>query len=371
MKILILSWRDIKNPLAGGAEISLFEHTKCWKKEGADIIWFSSCFKKAKSEEEIEGIKFIRKGSHYTTHFWAFLFYIRGKFGRIDVIIDSFHFIPFFTPFYVRDKKIRIIALINEVAGKLWFCNAAFPLANIGYHIEPIIIKLYRNILFITGSESTKNELVHFSIKIDNIFVIHHGVKVEEISSSIQKESIPTILFLGRISEDKGIKDALKALVLIGREVRDIRFWFVGSEEKNGSFGKLVNSVIGSSQNLKDKIVFFGFVSEKKKFELLKRAWILIHPSKKEGWGLTVIEAASQGTPTVAYKVEGLMDSVINEKTGILTNLDPLSLSKEVIKLINNKSLYNSLSSKAITWSNNFSWGKSGKKSWEIINHYK
>jgi len=370
MKILILNWRDIKNPLSGGAEISLFEHVKYWKKNGASIIWFSSSFKKAESKEEIEGIRFIRKGSHYTVHFWALLFYLKGKLGKPDVIIDCFHFIPFFTPFYIRERRVRIIALINEVAGNLWFSNIFLPFAYIGYLIEPLIIKFYRNKQFITGSESASQELIRLGVKRDNIFVIHHGLRVEEISSDIQKESIPTILFLGRISEDKGIKDALKVMVLIGKEIRDIKFWFVGREERKGNFSRLINGIVGNKQNLKVKVTFFGYVDEKKKFELLKRAWILIHPSQKEGWGLTVIEAASQGTPTVGYNVEGLRDSIIDEKTGILVDPNPSSLAKAVRKLINDKDLYNHLSREAIIWSSNFSWGKSGKKSWGVINCY-
>ena len=159
-KILILNWRDSEHPLAGGAEISLFEHAKYWKEMGADITWFSSIFDNAKKKENISGINIIRRGSHFTVHFFAFWLLIRGRLGVFDIIIDSFHFMPFFTPLYIR--KGRIISLINEVAGKLWFANLFFPVAFLGYSLESLFLKLYKKQSFITSSESTYQELINY-----------------------------------------------------------------------------------------------------------------------------------------------------------------------------------------------------------------
>src|SRR5258708_37791401 len=124
MKILILNWRDIKHPLAGGAEISTHEHAKKWKAAGHEIIQFSSFFKDAKASEEIDGISLIRRGSHYTVHLFAFWYFIKNLRGKVDVIIDQFHFIPFFTPLYTKCKKI---AFIHETAEEIWFKNRIFP----------------------------------------------------------------------------------------------------------------------------------------------------------------------------------------------------------------------------------------------------
>src|SRR5437763_577318 len=116
MKILILNWRDIKHPLGGGAEISLFEHAQYWKRQGAEVIWFSSIFYNARAEETIKGIKMIRKGSHYTVQLRGIFYYLTGRFGKTDIVIDCFHFLPFFTPLFIDSTKT--IALIHEVADK-------------------------------------------------------------------------------------------------------------------------------------------------------------------------------------------------------------------------------------------------------------
>ncbi len=94
---------------------------------------------------------------------------------------------------------------------------------------------------------------------------------------------------------------------------------------------------------------------------------MLIHPSVKEGWGLTVTEAASQGIPTVGYNVEGLRDSVLHRKTGVLTDSNSKALADGIIKVLIDKKLYNTLSKHALKWSKNFNWGKSGAESWKLI----
>jgi glycosyltransferase involved in cell wall biosynthesis len=63
---------------------------------------------------------------------------------------------------------------------------------------------------------------------------------------------------------------------------------------------------------------FTGHVTEAEKHELLSAAWLLLHPSSVEGWGLVVSEAGARGTPTVGFDVPGLRDSVVDGQTGVL-----------------------------------------------------
>ncbi|MBI2613544.1 MAG: glycosyltransferase family 4 protein [Candidatus Levybacteria bacterium] len=363
MNILIFNWRDIKHPLAGGAEISLFEHAKYWEKKGASVTWFASSFPKGKEREDVEGIKIIRKGSHYSVHFLAFLNYLQGRLGNPSIVIDSFHFLPFFTPLYI--KKAKIVGLINEVAGRVWFSNIIFPLSLIGYLIESLFFAFYKNTKFITSSDSTRDELIKFGILKEFVNIVHHGVTVKKIKKDIVKEKNPTIIFLGRISEDKGIKDALMAFSELKGKIKNCKLWIAGREENEGYLEGLIKGV--GLNKFRSEIIYFDYVSEEKKFELLKKAWVLIHPSRKEGWGLNVIEAASQGTPTVGYNTEGLRDSIVDDKTGLLSDPNPKSLADKAFKLISDKRLYYKLELGAEEWANKFNWEESNRQSWEVI----
>lgn len=361
MKILILNWRDIKHPLAGGAEISTHEHAKSWVKAGHEVIQFSSRVAGRKTEEIIDRVQIIRRGNHYTVHLHAFFYYLKYLRGKIDLVIDEFHFIPFFTPLYVKEKKL---AFIHETAEEVWFKNQPFPINVVGFLLEPLFFKFYKRVSFITVSESTKKDLIRFGISDRKIKIIHNGVKV--INSGSQKEKIPTLLYLGRLAKDKGTEEAISAFYQIQKEQKDVRLWIVGREESRGYLKKLKDKV--KSLSLTRKVIFYNYVSEEKKFELFKRAWALIHPSIKEGWGLTVIEAASQGTPAVAYNIPGLRDSIINGKTGLLTDDKTVTgLTQKIRILFNNPSLCMTLGKNALFWSKKFNWENSTNESLKLI----
>jgi glycosyltransferase involved in cell wall biosynthesis len=65
-------------------------------------------------------------------------------------------------------------------------------------------------------------------------------------------------------------------------------------------------------------VEFAGHVTEAEKHRLLCAAWLLLHPSAVEGWGLVVTEAAVRETPAIAFDVPGLRDSVVDGETGVL-----------------------------------------------------
>ncbi|OGH43948.1 MAG: hypothetical protein A3J14_02020 [Candidatus Levybacteria bacterium RIFCSPLOWO2_02_FULL_37_18] len=361
MKILILNWRDIKHPLAGGAEISTHEHAKGWVKAGHEVFQFSSSFPNAKKEEVIDSIRIIRRGNHYTVHLYAFFYFLRYLRKRIDLIIDEFHFIPFFTPLYTKSKKL---AFIHETAEEIWLRHRLFPINIIGYFIEPLFFKLYRNIPFMTVSNSTKNDLVRFGINKNNITIINNGVNIVKRRS--EKEKTATIICLNKLSNDKGSEDAIYAFHEVLKYERNTHLWMVGKEDEKGYKEKLKQ--IAKNLGIENKIFFFGFVSEEKKFNLLGKAWILIHPSIKEGWGLNVIEAASCGTPTVAYDTSGLRDAIVDGQTGLLVKKrNPIELGRSIYSLLNNQQFYNILSKNALAWSKKFDWKKSAEESLKLI----
>ena len=94
MNILILNWRDVKNPKSGGAEIVTLEHAKYWVKKGHNVTWFTSSFKGAKREEILNGIKIVRYGNFITVYLFAPFYYLFSK-TKFDIIIDQIHGLPF------------------------------------------------------------------------------------------------------------------------------------------------------------------------------------------------------------------------------------------------------------------------------------
>lgn len=367
MNILILSWRGPGHPNAGGAEISTHEHANAWVKAGHSVTLFTASYKGGKKEEWLDGIHIIRSGRQFFGVQWeALKWYLFAPYPKYDLVIDQFHGIPFFTPFYVR---VKILAFIHEVTKEVWRLNPwPWPFNQIvgmlGTFLEPSMFKiLYRHIPFMTVSESTKKDLIAWSIPPDNITVVHNGLHLPK-AKIYPKEQKKTLIFLGALSKDKGIEDALRIFSKLSSGDDVYQFWVVGY---GGSDYLKSLKLQVKKLNIGRKVKFWGFVSERLKYKLLSRAHILINPSIREGWGLVVIEAASVGTPTVGYNVAGLRDSIIDSKTGILCDPNPDACAEAVLSLIRNEEKYQRFRQECFEWSKKFTWEKSTRESLKLI----
>jgi len=368
MKILILNWRDIKNPSSGGAEIFTHEMARRWILWGHQVTQFSAAFRGCEKEEIIDGVKVIRRGEpdirslSLPVHFWAFWYYLTKFRGKFDVVIDEIHGIPFFTPFFVKEKKV---ALICEVAKEIWDQMFKFPWNLVGRLMEKFYFKIYKNVHFLTISPSTKNDLIGVGIPDENITILPMGVTLNLPRKLPPKEGSPTFIFVGRLCKMKGVDEAIRAFSLLIEDFPKAEFWIVGNGEKEyvDYLRKLVNQ-----KKLKTRVKFLGFVSEEEKFKLLARAYLLLHPSRREGWGLVVHEANSVGTPVIAYNSPGLRDIVKDGKNGLLCQENtPEEMCRLAIKLIKDKSLYKKLQKGGLQEVKKASWEKTARAALEIL----
>src|SRR3990167_4527740 len=331
MNILVFSWRGPRHPHAGGAEYVTQKHAKAWVKAGHDVTLFTSHFRGAKIKETIDDVQVIRKGSEvFGVQIAAFTWYLVGKYNPWP---KPFNLLPYI----------------------------------VGTFFEPFIFKvIYKKIQFMTVSESTKVDLSGWSIPKRNITVIHNGMDSTYALKKMPEKSIKkTVTYLGALSEDKGVFDTVYAFSEIIRKDEDWQLWIVGksSVDIDRRLKELVNNL-----NIKNKVKLWGFVSDKRKFELLAQSSYLINPSIREGWGLVNIEANSVGVPVIGYNVPGMRDSVIDGKTGVLVESGNYRLIAEnVLKLFKDQSVYETYSANCRKWAAKFSWEKSTKESLDLI----
>jgi len=139
----------------------------------------------------------------------------------------------------------------------------------------------------------------------------------------VEKESVPTIIFVGRLSANKRPEHAIRAFGLVRRQLPNAQMWVIG----NGPEETRLRKTAGPG------VTFLGRVSEEVKRERLARAHALVATSVREGWGLVVTEAAASGTVAIGYDVPGLRDS-IGASGGILTRADPASLATGLVGLL-------------------------------------
>lgn len=368
MDILILNWKDVKNPQAGGAEIIAFEFARRLTREGHRVTFFSRTFSNCLKEEKIDGVNIIRRGNKFSVYLQAFLYY-RSLVKKPQKVIDMINTICWQTPLYVN-KESRI-AYVNQLAKEVLFHEFTWPLSLAAYLLEKFEYTTYSNTKFICYSKSTKEDLVSFGIKEKNISIFPLGIDHDRYRKIDNKNKDPLFVFVGRLVKNKRADLCIKSMRQIVEKYPKASLCILGNgpDEK-----RLRELVVG--ENLRENVKFVNknnFFIDKNmkdlKVNLMQKAWALLLPSVKEGWGMVVTEAAACGTPAIVSNVTGLKDSVINGKTGIILSKNPSEdeLSQAIIQLIENDNLRRNISEEAYQYSQNFNWDKSFKMFQELI----
>lgn len=343
MRILWLSWRDIKNPQSGGAEKLAFQVCSRLVRDGVKVTLFTSKFAGGKASEVKSGVQILRAGNRLTCRFHAF-FHWRAH-PDFDLIIDEINTIPAFSIFYARKK---VVALIHQLAREYWWSEIFFPVNLIGYLAEPLYLALYRQIPTLTVSTSTKSDLVKLGFS--KIKIIREG---GDLKPALPRGKSDLILFIGRLTRPKGPQDAIMAFKIINNRLPSTRLLIVGEDARRFTqkLKKLTQKLA-----LVAKVKFAGFVSQKEKISLLKKAKIILIPSVREGWCLVATEANTLGCVPIGYDVPGLRDAIKNNQTGFLTAKNPAALAASAIRVLEDDSLRLKMARGGYHFAQKFSW---------------
>jgi glycosyltransferase involved in cell wall biosynthesis len=354
LSLLVINWRDIKNPEAGGAEVHLHEIFKRIAAMGHHVTLLASAFEGAPAEETVDGIRVVRRGGKF-----SFNFRVPAAVGALmkrrefDAVIDDVNKIPFYTPLYVRKP---VLALAHHLFAETIFLETFFPLAAYVYLSEWLIPVFYRNTRFVVVSESTKDELVKRGLKEENIDIVYNAVDHDAYKPDFEAKSpFPMIGYVGRIKKYKCIEHLLEASRIVFAKLPEARLTIAGSGDHIGAL-KARAAEMGTA----DRTDFIGFVGESEKVAMLQKAHVVANPSSKEGWGVTVIESNACGTPVVASDVPGLRDAVVDGETGFLVpHGDIEALADKLLSLLVDAELRRTMSVKAVEWSKRFNWNDS------------
>ncbi len=365
--ILILNWKDIRNPEVGGAEIILYEFAKRLVKEGHKVTWFCRRFRDCVEREAIDGIEIIRRGNKLSTYFEAWRYY-KSLTSKPDKVIDSINTICWQTPLYVDQK--RRFAYVNQLAKEVFFYELPQPFSSVAYHLEHWEYKTYKTTRFLCYSKSVKEDLGSFGIPLKNISIFSLGLDHNRYIKG-RKSKEPLFVFVARLVRMKRADLCVEAIKHVREKHKKARLAIVGYGPQEEDIKKLINKY-GLDKNVllvnKDNL-YFEKNEKDSKVKLLQKAWALLLPSVKEGWGMVVTEAAACGTPSIVTDVTGLRDSVIDGRTGFIVSADPTieELVNCILKIIDNKSLRKELEMNAVKWANNFSWETSFREFKNIL----
>lgn len=137
-------------------------------------------------------------------------------------------------------------------------------------------------------------------------------LRTEERNKFGIKDNEIVFAFMGRVNRDKGIYELLKAFDKLCKQYNETRLVMIGNTEG------ILECEFSLYQNIKvnQNLILYGYTSFPER--ALQIADVFCLPSYREGFGMSVIEAASIGLPVICSDAYGLRDSFVNDKTGLM-----------------------------------------------------
>jgi glycosyltransferase involved in cell wall biosynthesis len=352
LRILVINWLDRENPLSGGAEIHLHEIFGRMAAKGHEVTALVSGWRECEARTRLDGIEVHRSGRRYTFSLTAPRYYERHLAGRrFDVVVEDLNKIPLFSPWWV-DAPVTL--LVHHLFGPTAFQAANPVVAAATWLLERPVPRVFRDTPTIAVSASTRDDLVRRGMRPELIQVIPNGIDVERLAPdpSVPKFERPTLLFLGRLKRYKRVDLVVEAVAALAREGLDVELLVAGEGEARDSLRSCAMRL-----GVEGRVRLLGFVGEDRKLELMRRAWVHVLASRKEGWGISVLEAAACGTPSVASDSPGLREAVSDGETGLLVpHGDVAALAGAVGRLLRDEPLRERLGSGARAFAEGFSW---------------
>ncbi len=358
MNILVLNWRDMRHPEAGGAEVHFHELFSRFVKNGHTVILLTTRFKGGASEDTQDGIIVYRWGHTYLFN-WEAPLLVRRVMKRhsVDCIIDDVNKLPFFTPKWLPGVPCGVI--FHHLFGPTVFSLTSYPLALYVLLLERMSAWGYKKTPCCTVSQSTAHELVEHGFSREAVTIIENSVDTNRYSPdpSVRKEN-NLLLYAGRLKKYKNVGLVLHAVKMVNDSGRRIRFVIAGAGDDEKDLRQEARRL-----GIEPCVKFLGFVNEAEKINLYRKATVFVNPSRKEGWGITNIEAGACGTAVVANDVPGLRDSVRNGETGLLyRENDVMDCVRCITGILDNEALRKNLEAGGRKWALGFSWDESHKK---------
>lgn len=355
LRVLVVNWQDRENPQAGGAEEHLHQTFGRLARRGHEVTLLVSGWPGAPSRVRLDGMDVHRTGGRHTFSMAAPWTYRRRLGDRLfDVVVEDLNKVPLFTPAWTTRP---VVLLVHHLFGATAFQEASLPVAAATWLLERPVPRAFRDRAVVAVSESTRRDLVSRGMDARRIDVVPNGIDLDTYTPepAVERFPEPTLLYLGRLKRYKRVDLVLRAVAALAGRGVPVRLLVGGKGDHLRELRALAEEL-----GIADRVDFLGFVSEERKLELFRRSWLHVLTSPKEGWGITNLEAAACGTPTVASDAPGLRDSVVDGRTGFLVpHGDVEALANRIGTLLADPAMRARMGREACAFAARFSWDAS------------
>ncbi len=365
--ILLINWRDIQHPEAGGAEVHAHEIFSRIAAAGHRVTFLTCAWPGCAPEAVIDGIEVLRRGSNFTFNYSVPGIVRRELAGRgFDILVEDVNKIPFRSPSFWPGPRL---ILFHHLFGGSIFRETFFPVASYVWLWEKMIPAFYRGEHCQAVSQDTAAELVSLGFERARMKVVYNGIESTLYTPAKDGDSLPLdghyCLYMGRIKRYKRLDLVLEAFARARGEGLEsgLRLVFAGAGD---DYPRLESRA--AALGLREAVTFEGRVSLERKLALLRHALAVLNPSPKEGWGITNLEASACGAPVIASRSPGLRESVLEGESGFLFEPgDVAGFAALICRVAADSGLRERLSRGAREFAGRFTWENSAAQTIEHI----
>ena len=351
LRVLVLTWRDGDHPEAGGAEVYVERTSQLLSARGHTVTLFSAAFPGAARTVDRGDVRIVRRGGRLSCYLRG-LQYLRSVRDEVDVVVDVHNGVPFWAPLATRTP---VVSLVHHVHRDQWPIIFGPVLGRFGWLVESRLAPIvYRRCQYVTVSKATKEDLGGLGVGRERIAITYSGNDIPSDLDSyaeVARTEQPSLMVLGRLVPHKHFETAIDIVAELSERFPTLTLDVVG-----GGYWSSELEAHATARGVKDRVRFHGFVDEHTKRTLLARAWVVLLPSHKEGWGLTIVEAGLHGTPSVAFSFAGgVTESIVDDETGLLAD-DVRQMTTHVEALLLDAPLREKYGENARRHARSFSW---------------
>ena len=351
-RVHLLSWRDLEDVEAGGSEVHAAEVARHWAAAGIDVTWRSSFASGHPPVAMRDGYKVIRRAGRYLIFPRAAFSELTGRHGPSDGLVEIWNGMPFFSPLWYRGPRIVMLHHVHAEMWQMVLGDENPTLAKVGDTIERRIAPpVYRRSRIVTPSESARDEIVSLlRIPKDHIDVVHNGL-TGAFRAGGTKTAHPSVVAVARLVPVKRHDLLIRAAAVAREQVPDLTLTIVGEGYEREALQAVIREL-----DAEGWVQLTGWVSEAELVSHYQQAWVAASASAREGWGLSLTEAAACGTPAVATRIAGHADAVHDGRSGILAPGTAADLGHALAQVLQDGELRARLAAGAIERARDLSW---------------